>query len=107
MLTVAIRSSRPIYSAQLKRGCWVGHTENCQRLPDAIGWAYAKGMRQKLSSNLQPKRPTVGEWDECSNVVYELCLLYRIREVHRPLSDQPSLGPELVGERVEVPRVPM
>ena len=39
--------------------------------------------------------------------MYELGLRYGAREFHGPLSDQPSLGPELISERVKVPRVPM
>ena len=107
MLTVVIRSSKAIYSAQSKYGYCTDRTENCQRLSDAICRTCTETTHQKPSSDLQPKRPTVGEWDKCSSIVHEVRLRYRIREIHRPLSNKPPLGPELVSKGAEVSRVPM
>lgn len=65
------------------------------------------GMRQKLSPNLQPIRLTIGEWNKSSSIVYEICLLYGTRELHRTLVNQPSLGPKLIAQGAKVSRVPM
>ena len=39
--------------------------------------------------------------------MYKLCLRDRAWELHRSLGNKPSLGPELIGERAKVSRVPM
>lgn len=39
--------------------------------------------------------------------MYKLCLRDGGWEFHRPLGDEPSFGPELIGERAKVSRVPM
>ena len=62
---------------------------------------------QKPVANLQGKGLTVGERDERGSVVYKLRLRDGTWELHRPLGDKPSLGPELIGERAKVSRVPM
>ena len=65
------------------------------------------GTRQQLSTDPEVKRLTVRKRDKCGSVVYELCLRYGTRELHRTLNNHPSLGPELIGEGAKVSGVPM
>ena len=80
------------------------HTKNSQRPPDAISWAY---IQLSDSPDLKGARLTVREWDKRRCVVYEVSLRYGTGELHRALSNQPSVGPEFICERLEVPRIPM
>ena len=65
------------------------------------------GFTKNNFSNLQVNELTEGKRDKRSSVVCELCLRNGARELHRPLSNKPTLGPELIRERAEVSRVSM
>ena len=104
MLTVAMRSSR-VWFSQSRSNVTVGWIAY-QGLPTASrrNWQDLRGIGvcQRFSTKVKTTRLTVGEGDECSNVVYKIFLRYGARELHGTLSNQPSLGPELIGERAKV-----
>ena len=106
MLIVAMRISR---ERSTQRHSGVKVRKSYRELPMASrrNWLDLQGDLSNAFPNFQVKGPTVGERDKRKSIVFELCLRDRTWKLHRPLGNKPSLGPEHIGERAKVPRVPM